>query len=204
MYRKNLCCIVTAMAIIVSATSCSPSRPASDGPAEPPADVVAAAASSEANVPQGDRNPEVTEPGLDILIVFRGNDNSSSLERVMSYTETVDEQVIVDKLIEYGVLEDGTDILSFEITEEGNSTAESETESNGPMGGGATTRIGHLDLSKLPETPDENSENVLLNCIAGSFMEDFALDGLQLSVNGEPYSDELLTINMKYKNVTEG
>ncbi len=202
MYRKTLCCIVAAMAIAISATSCSPSRPASDGPAEPPADVVAAAATSEANVPQGDRNPEVTEPGLDILIVFRGNDNSSSLERVMSYTETVDGQVILDKLVEYGVLEDGTEILSFEIIDESSPSA--EAESNGPMAGGAATRIGHLDLSTLPETADENEEQILLNCIAGSFMENFSLNGLELSVNGELYSDELLTMNMKYKNVTEG
>ncbi len=202
MDRKTLWCMLTAVAVAVSATSCSPSRPASDGPAEPPADVVAAAATSEANIPPGDRNPEVTEPGLDILIIFRSSDGTS-LERVTSFAESVDEQIIVDKLIEYGVLEEGTDILSFEITEEGNSTAESVTESSGPMGGGAATRIGHLDLSTLPETADENEEQILLNCIAGSFMENFALDGLELSVNGEMYSDSPLTMDMKYKNVSE-
>ncbi len=200
MDRKTLWCMLTAVTVAVSATACSPSRSTSDGPAEPPADVVAAAATSEANVPPGDRNPEVTEPGLDILIIFRSSDGTS-LERVTSFAESVDEQVIVDKLIEYGVLEEGTDILSFEISEEADPN--SEVESSGPMGGGASTRIGHLDLSMLPETADENEKQILLNCITGSFMENFALDGLELSVNGEMYSDSPLTMNMKYKNVSE-
>ena len=198
--RKVLSAVMIAAGILVA---CASSQPADQGKAEPPADVVAAAASSEAYEIPAERNPEATKPGLDILIVFRGGNDSASLERVMSYAAEVNEQVIVDKLIEYGVLEEGTEILSFEITEEADPTSESSTESSGPMAGGSATRIGHLDLSVLPEISNENEEQILLNCIAGSFMENFALNGLELSVNGEPYSGSLLTMDMKYKNISE-
>uniref|UniRef100_UPI000ABBCE24 GerMN domain-containing protein n=1 Tax=Clostridium sp. NkU-1 TaxID=1095009 RepID=UPI000ABBCE24 len=74
---------------------------------------------------------------------------------------------MVDKLIEYGVLEEDTKVLKFEEKD-----------------GTAT-----LDLSKMPEK-DSTEDLLTLTAVGNTFIENFELDKLKLLVNGKNYSND--------------
>ena len=134
-------------------------------------------------------------------------------ERVTTYAEALTEQGVLDKLIEYGVLEEGTEILSFEIegdTAAGPGVPEGTIIGPGGVAGEPQNRIGTLNLSKVPAWPAEEEE-VMLKCIGNTFVDNFQLNELKLLVNGENYSgatitlgdDDYLGYESGYKNVTE-
>ncbi len=155
-------------------------------------------------VEPGPNNPEDVAA---MLFVFRPNSGGTELERVTSYADKLTEQALVDKLIEYGVLDEGTEILSFE--KEG---VEDNASANdgGPLAGTQQSepRIGYLNLSAVPELEGEE-ERVMLNCIAATFIDNYLLDEVKLQVNGADYESEYLSpegdlvFDMKYKNIEE-
>ncbi len=147
---------------------------------------------------------------LDMAFVFR--DNNGTFERVTVELETVDEQVLVDKLIEYGVLDEGTTVKSFKIkeTELDEDAASAGPGGPGGPGGKAVERYGTLDLSQVPEWTAEK-EALMLKCIGNTYVDNFQLDGLRLLVNGKNYSgasitlgdDDYLEYESGYENVSE-
>lgn len=196
MDRKKILYVTVAAAWVLG--SCTPASVLDKHSAEPAADAVSTTTAVKADTPE-ERNVPNAGPGLDILILFHGDNNGTGLERVTCFVEKNDEQTVLEKLIEYGVLNEETEILSFVITGgagigPGIPTIGSTTDE---------TRIGHLDLSQIPETDDETTEHILLNSLAGTFMENFTLNGLELLVNGEPYTDTPLILDMKYNKVYE-
>ena len=84
-------------------------------------------------------------------------------------TEGLDAQLLVDKLIEYGVLTEGTQVLSFDI--------EGKEEDS----------VGTLDLNQA-ESAEGASDEMFLTEIGNTFTENFELGKLKLKVNGANYS----------------
>ena len=81
----------------------------------------------------------------------------------------MDAQELVDKLVEYGVLTAGTEVLSFTVEGEGEDAA------------------GTLDLNQAVSEegcPDE----MFLTEIGNTFIENYQLSTLKLLVNGANYS----------------
>ncbi len=154
-----------------------------------------------------DRTPlpnQVAE--TDMVFIYHGNSDGTKLERMQTFTDEMTDQFVLDKLIEYGVLEEGTEINSFET--EGNigigpGMEEGTAEKTGE-------RIGTLDLSQVPEVSG-NDETVMLNSIAATFMENYQLDKLKLLVNGDNYKsaqivqgdDDYLEFDMDYVDTYE-
>ena len=93
-------------------------------------------------------------------------------------------QTLVDKLIEYGVLEEGTEVLKFDMAD----------------------GVGTLDLSKVPSSGTAG-ETLMLMSIGNTFTENFELEKLKLLVDGKNYSsghieqgdDDYLQFEMDYK-----
>lgn len=160
---------------------------------------------------ESEEETETEDPNTEMAFIFRYRDNV--FERVTTYMEAVTEQTVLDKLIEYGVLEDGTEILSFEVegdTAPGPGAPEGAVVGPGGVAGQPQNRVGTLNLSKVPAWPAE-VEEVMLKCLGNTFVDNFQLNELKLLVNGENYSgasitlgdDDYLGYESGYKNVSE-
>lgn len=189
-----LCGILTVGAL----AACTPTKIESeDRPG------VAFTPETEATTPY-DRTPDPNLPSQDMVFIFRGNDKGDKLERVQTFVDKMDEFVLMDKLIEYGVVDEDTDLLSFEI-QGGEAVGPGAAES--AEGG---ERIGILDLSQVPLStiPDEK---LMLSAIGNTYMENFELDKVKLLVEGANYEsdniiqgdDDYLEYVSDYTNVAE-
>ena len=141
----------------------------------------AAAKSQEDMVPPstGGASDKVPDPNVMPVAVMDSLD-----------TEGLDAQLLVDKLIEYGVLTDGTEVLSFDIE------------------GKDENAVGTLDLSQA-ESAEGCSDKMFLTEIGNTFTENFELSKLKLKVNGGNYEgddikqgdSDYLTYNADYESV---
>ena len=133
----------------------------------------------EANVAETggreDKVPDPTTPKLAIISVYLPNEEKSGLYQEMDALETMDPQFLVDKLIEYSVLEDGTIVNVFK--KEGTK--------------------GTLDLNKL-----DTSNKLMLTSLVNSFTENFELDTISISINGTSNAATSdLSFNKDYKEL---
>lgn len=131
--------------------------------------------------------PDPDAPVMDSVILYYGKEDGSGLTREMVDVDELDAESVVAKLIEYGVLEDGTTVNSFDI--EGGEKAGPGVDASEV---GTGERIGTLDLSGLG-TLDGADEKIVLYSIANTFVESFELDKVALLVDGTPYSSDLMT-----------
>ncbi len=123
---------------------------------------------------------------MEIVSVYRGNEDATGLIQAMDSVNELSAQALVDKLIEYKVLDEGTVVLNFTVTEE----------------------IGYLDLSSVPVS-GSSGEVLILTSIGNTFTENFELEKLKLLVNGENYSSghiehedqDYLRFNKRYKKL---
>lgn len=145
---------------------------------------------------------DINAPVLAMVFVYYGNSNSTGLERIIENAEVLDAQALVDFLIQYKVLEEGTKVNSFKL--EGGEKAGPGVDAS-KVGSGE--RIGTLDLSEL-SISGTSSEPVILAAIGNTFIENFELDKLKLLVNGKNYSgkeivqgdEDYLLYEEKYKD----
>lgn len=142
----------------------------------------------ETQAPGGafDKVPDPTAESVAVVSIYAGNEDATGLKKSMSEVKELDAQALVDKLIEEGVLEEGTTVLSFEMVggseaEEGGPGAEKAESSE------ASEKTGTLDLSKVPSSGTAG-ESLMLGALGNTFIENFELDKLKLLVNGENYS----------------
>ena len=131
-----------------------------------------------------DRNPDMDAPDLDIISVYTVSEDGSKLEGTMDAIETMDAQSLVDLLIQYKVLDEGTTAVSF--TAEG----EPSSEEVGPgmvkiPGFEITSNLkqnGTLELSQFPEGAQKDLK---LQAVANTFIENMDVLYLTVKVNGE-------------------
>jgi hypothetical protein len=118
-------------------------------------------------------DPDVMPVAI-ISIYHKGN--GDGLEQSMDSldTEELDAQLLVSKMMEYNIFTDGTMVLSFSIEGEGENS------------------MGTLDLNQA-EKGEEVSDAQFLVEIGNTFIENFELDKLKVTVNGEqlPGAEEL-------------
>lgn len=110
-------------------------------------------------------------PVARVSIYYKG-DSGSLVQHMDSLdTEGLDAQLLVDKLIQYGVLTDGTKVLSFKVE------------------GKEDKSVGTLDLNQAVSGED-NSDEAFLAEIGNTFTENFELGKLKLKVNGANYKGD--------------
>lgn len=133
-----------------------------------------------------DKVPDPNVEPMEIISVYSSNEDATGLNQAMDAVVELTAQALVDKLIEYGVLEDGTEVLKFDMAD----------------------GVGTLDLSKVPSS-GTSGELIMLTSIGNTFTENFELDKLKLLVNGENYSSghiehgdsDYLEYNRDYKKL---
>ena len=109
-----------------------------------------------------DKVPDPNVKPVAVISIYHGSDDSDGIVQDMDAldTEGLDAQLLVDKLVEYGVLTKGTKVLSFEIEGEGE------------------TATATLDLSQLKS--EEGCSDRMLLAEVGNF----ELKTIKVKVNG--------------------
>lgn len=160
---KRITMFFMGIMMVLSLAACAPT-PDIQTPAAP-----AATAPSKAEEAvtggAGDKVPDPNAEPMEIISVYCANEDGTGLNQAMDAVTELTPQSLVDKLIEYGILEDGTKVLTFDTSD----------------------GIGTLDISKKPVS-GTTGENLFLTAIGNTFIENFKLDKLKLLVNGKNYS----------------
>lgn len=112
-----------------------------------------------------------------MVCVYSVNKNKNGLKQNMDAidSETLDAQLLIDKMAELGVVEEGIEVTKFE------------------------NKVGSLvlDLSKLNELSDE----LVLTAIANTFIQNYEAKELNLSVAGGKVGDGPMTFLKEYKKI---
>lgn len=128
--------------------------------------------------------PDADAPELELVSIYYPNEDGTGLKQVIDGVEEVTAQSLVDMLIQYGVLDEGTKVLDFKTE------GESSEQLSGP---GESTVImvysnAVLNLSQIPENADKL---LLTTAIANTFNESMNIQELTIQVNGEEYASGL-------------
>lgn len=137
-----------------------------------------------------DKVPDPNVMPVAVISIYHGGGESLVQDMDSLDTEGLDAQLLVDKLIEYGVLTDGTKVLSFDV--------QGEEENS----------VGTLDLNQA-ESAEGCSDEMFLTELGNTFTENFELAKLKLKVNGANYQGDdiqhgdgdYLTYNTDYESV---
>lgn len=112
-------------------------------------------------------------PSLAAVSVYRVSKNGDGLVQEMDNLESEElvDQALVDLMIKYEILEEGTEIISFELDED----------------------KGTLNLNQLTSSEDEMRIRAVTESVVNTFTENFELEsGLILQINGEVFSLEAM------------
>lgn len=127
--------------------------------------------------------PDATAPVLELFSIYYPNDDLTGLKQGVDGVEVLDADSLVDQLIAYGVLDEGT--MSLDFTTEG----ESGAEVTGPGEAAEITTIASavLDLSEFPE----ENRDLLLIAVTNTFTDSLNIDKLTISIDGEVIGSDL-------------
>lgn len=148
-----------------------------------------------------DKVPDPNVIPVAVVSIYHGSDNGLIQDMDSLDTEGLDAQLLIDKLIEYDVLTQGTEVLSFEIKEEKGESAQGPGEKG-------ERRVGTLNLNQA-ESAEGHSDEMFLTELGNTFTENFGLSKLKLKVNGANFEgdtikhsdDDYITYNVNYESV---
>lgn len=138
------------------------------------------------------RMPDPNAPRMDTIMVYYPNEAGNGLTTEMIDVEMMDENIIVEWLVEYGVLPSDVEVFSLEIEggmKPGPGVDPSET--------GSGERIGTLDLTEV-QALEGLEEKLMVYSIVNTFCENYELDKFQILINGEVYNTSLSTDGYLY------
>lgn len=176
---KKLMIVLTGVLMSVSLAACTPTDTSSQNQNKQTAE----GQTVEASIPETEREvveklPDADAAPMAQVSIFTIKENRSGLKQIMDAIdsedgETIEPQLLADKMAENGVLEEGTKVLSF--SQEGNTI--------------------NVDLSAMP-----NQDDILQQtAVANTLLQNFEASELNLSVNGEKIGN--MEFNKSYKNM---
>lgn len=187
---KRMLMLAAGAVLVLSLAACTPT------PEKGRTGEVAVAQSEAANGNRGniaptqagngvatDRFSDPTAPDVDVVSVYTVSEDGTKVEGTIDAVEETTPQTLVDLLIQYGTLEEGTEVLSFETGEI------SEEEEVGPgvvkipgmVIPNDTIEDATLNLSKFP---DKNND-LLIEAVMNTFTENLQILHLTILENGE-------------------
>lgn len=122
-------------------------------------------------------------PDLTMVSVYSVSEDGSKIEGTMDSVETLDAQSLVDLLIQYGVLDNGTKAVSFAT--EGNAA----NQEAGP-GVNEDTTVAEKAILELSQFPSDNQEKVL-QAVANTFCENMNAETITIKADGQTLADGL-------------
>ncbi len=174
MMKRCIMLLVSAMMVLLLA-ACTPtteknqeSQSQTETPAMPPTTEAVVA-----DTPEKRNAGNENLPSLAAVSVYRISKNGDGLVQEMDNLESEElvDQALVDLMVKYEVLEEGTEIISFELDED----------------------KGTLNLNQLTSSEDEMRIRAVTESVVNTFTENFELEsGLILQINGEVFSLEAM------------
>ncbi len=174
MMKRCIMLLVSAMMVLLLA-ACTPtteknqeSQSQTETPAMPPTTEAVVA-----DTPEKRNAGNENLPSLAAVSVYRVSKNGDGLVQEMDNLESEElvDQALVDLMIKYEILEEGTEIISFELDE----------------------GKGTLNLNQLTSSEDEMRIRAVTESVVNTFTENFELEsGLILQINGEVFSLEAM------------
>ena len=175
---KKLALCVTGALLAVSLAACSPTQKETS-----PAGGI--------NVEQStggasDKVPDPTAEVLEMASIYVPDENKTGLRQMMDGIAATDAEALVEKLVEYGVLPEGCEVLSFETT------GESENNSGGPGEAASVTTAESavLDLSVIPDG-DSIDNQLVAAAIGNTFTENLNIRSLTIQENGTTFAENV-------------
>lgn len=177
--RKAIMCFIGAM-MILSLAACTPTTEKNK---------TGEVKQTEAAKTVDEKRPDPNAPELDVVSIYTVSEDGSKLEGTMDAVEELNEQTLVDLLIQYGVLSEGTEAVSFSAEGEpasqqvgpGVAAASAEGSSSN------TKEYGVLELNQFPDVKDD----MLLQAVANTFIENMDVVYMTISVEGEVVAENL-------------
>ena len=174
MMKRCIMLLASAMMVLLLA-ACTPtteknqeSQSQTETPAMPPTTEAVVA-----DTPEKRNAGNENLPSLAAVSVYRVSKNGDGLVQEMDNLESEElvDQALVDLMIKYEILEEGTEIISFELDE----------------------GKGTLNLNQLTSSEDEMRIRAVTEAVVNTFTENFELEsGLILQINGEVFSLEAM------------
>lgn len=186
--KKAVMCFIGAM-MVLSLAACTPTMEKHK---------VGEVQNSDMAVPKStqgpgvvtDKTPDLDAPDLDIISIYTVSEDGSKLEGTMEGVETLDAQALVDLLVEYGVLDEGTKAVSF--TAEGTPSSEEVGPGIVKIPGfeieNDTKEYGTLELSQFPEGAQSEMK---LQAVANTFIENMKLVYLTVTADGQTLGENM-------------
>lgn len=176
--KKAIMCFIGAM-MILSLAACTPTTEKNK---------TGEVKQTQAANGVADKQPDPNAPDLDIVSIYRIGDDGK-IVGTMDAIEERTPQVLVDLLIQYGVLDEGTKSLSFEEV--------GKVEEVGPgvvviPGLDIDNSIGETGILDLDQAPVE--DDMKMQAIANTFIENLNVLNLTIQVNGETVKEGLVFV----------
>lgn len=174
MMKRCIMLLASAMMVLLLA-ACTPTtekNQESQSQTEPPA-MPPTTEAVVADTPEKRNAGNENLPSLAAVSVYRVSKNGDGLVQEMDNLESEElvDQALVDLMVKYEILEEGTEIISFELDE----------------------GKGTLNLNQLTSSEDEMRIRAVTESVVNTFTENFELEsGLILQINGEVFSLEAM------------
>ncbi len=137
-----------------------------------------------------DKNPDMDAPQLEVVSIYAPAEDGSKLNVKMESVETLDAQSLVDLLIQYNVLADGTKAVSYK-TEGSVASEEAGPGIAKPQPGMPTEaptqqdEYGTLELSQFPDDAKDQTVQAIVN----TFTENLNVQYLTIKAGDKTIAD---------------
>lgn len=127
-----------------------------------------------------EKMPAFDAPALEVVSVYTISEDGSKLEATMDAVEELNAQTLVDVLVQYGVLEEGTTVNNFTVDTE----ASSQEVGPGAAGpGSAQSSAGGQAVLDLNQFPSEHAD-LCMQAVVNTFVENLDVTYMTIAVDG--------------------
>lgn len=137
-----------------------------------------------------EKMPDPTAPDLEVISIYTVDEEGTGIAGTMEAVEEKTAQTLVDLLIQYGTLDEGTTVISFEA--EG--TPADEEVGPGVVkipGMQIESNVKELGILELNQFPSDEKKDVKLKAVVNTFLENMDVLSLTVKVNGEVLAENV-------------
>lgn len=185
--KKAIMCFIGAM-MVLSLAACTPTTEKNKT-----GEVKETQAANPASYA---KNPDPTAPDLEVVSIYTVSADGSKLEGTMDSVEELNAESLAALLVQYGVLEEGTEVISY--TAEGQPASEEVgpgvVKIPGVVIESDTKEYATLNLSQIP---DDGKDDMVLNAIARTYLENMNVVYITIQIDGETVAENVSAANVE-------
>ena len=185
---KKFALFMTGAMLAMSMAACSPTQK----------ETAPAGAAEASTGGAEDKVPDPTTEVLEIASIYVPDEERTGLIQNMDGVSVLDAESLVAKLVEYGVLPEGCQVLSYEATGE----AENAADGPGEAADVSVAESAVIDLSDIPDG-DSIDTQLITAAIGNTITENLGVRSLTIEENGSVFADGVTFQNEYETLITE-